>query len=108
MQHIIPDLDRRPVPDDGARLVGSESELPPAILLNFIYGAAAYQCWRTDETVNSKLNPYCSEKYEKTLGLKGPELVPIEPSGSEETDTSNGNSDDPDWRAGMMQTRWTK
>ena len=104
MQHIIPDLDRRPVPDDGARLVGSESELPPAILLNFIHGAAAYQCWRTDETVNSKLNPYCSEKYEKTLSLK---LVSIEPSGSEETDTSNGNSDDPDWRAGM-QTRWTK
>ena len=64
-------------------------------------GAAAYQRWKTDETVNNKLNSYCSEKYEKTLGLKGPKLNPIESSGSEEADTSNDNSDDPDWRAGM-------
>ena len=104
MQRIVPDSSRRRVPDDDARLVGSESELPPAVLLDFIYGAAAYQRWKSDETVDSKLNPYCSEKYEKTLSLK---LVPIEPSGSEEVDTSNCTSDDPDWRAGM-QTRWTK
>jgi len=101
MQRIIPDSSRRRVPDDDARLVGSESELPSVVLLDFIYGAAAYQRWKTDETVDSKLNSYCSEKYEKILSPKGPKLVPIESSGSEEVDISNGNSDDPDWREGM-------
>jgi len=98
MQHIVPEPTPFPILDGDARLVGSESGHPPAILLDFIYGAAAYQRWKVDKNVHNKLDSYYAEEYEQAPKMKVPEFDPE--SASSEADTSN--SDDPDWRTGML------
>jgi len=96
MQRIVPDPARHSFPEDDARLVGSENELPPAILLDFIYGVAAYQRWKIDDAIHRKLSSYYTDKYEKIR----PELDSTESSGSEQADPSN-DSDDLEGRPGM-------
>jgi len=105
MQYIEPNPSPFAAPEVDIRLGSSESELPPAILLDFMYGAAAYARWRIGDTVNWKVSSYYTAKYEKILSSKGPELDPTTSSDSEQTDPTNNNSDDPEWRpdtSGML------
>ena len=39
---------RLPPPSPDAHLVGSEDLLLPAMLLDYMYGAAAYNLWKSD------------------------------------------------------------
>ncbi|KAH9959992.1 hypothetical protein BC827DRAFT_428419 [Russula dissimulans] len=94
MQHIVPDLSIYPTPDVDARLDGSKSNVPPAILLDFMYGAAACQRWKTNDAVHENLDAYYNATYKPVLETPKP---PTESFGDEET--NNGNSDDPDWES---------
>jgi len=50
LQHFVPDQGRYPIADDDAHIIRTAEELPPAIILDFMYGAAAYQQWKPDKT----------------------------------------------------------
>ena len=67
MQHFIPSASLRPVPDDDAFLTGTEETLPPPIILDFIYGAAAYRCWKAVGNVHKQLQAYFSSCYQPAL-----------------------------------------
>jgi len=100
MQRIVPSTALHAFPEGDARLIGSENELPPAILLDFVYGAAAYQHWKIDDAIHRELSSYYTDKYEKILSSEGPQVYSTESSGSEQADPSN-DADDPEWRPGM-------
>ncbi|KAI0002222.1 hypothetical protein BJV74DRAFT_817907 [Russula compacta] len=89
MQHFVPDSSIQPLPDHDAYLIGMEDTLPPAIILDFIYGAAAYKHWRSDkENVHEKLQSYFTEVYEPILRRK--------PSEYSTTDFSDGDPSNDD------------
>jgi len=52
MQHLEPDECDWPVPDADAHLTGSEESLPPAIILDYVFGAAAYRRWKSNPDMN--------------------------------------------------------
>lgn len=73
MQHLVPDTCLRPIHDHDALLIGTKQTLPPAIILDFMYGAAAYQCWQTGKNIHEQLQTYHSSHYKPILDLRPPE-----------------------------------
>jgi hypothetical protein len=68
MQHLVPDSSLYPLPDDDARLVGTEGPLPPMVILDYVYGVAAYNNWRSGKKdVHEKLVSYYKDHYEPAL-----------------------------------------
>jgi hypothetical protein len=65
MQHLEPDTSSDPHPDDDARLPDGDSS-PPALILDFMYGAAAYQLWKSNG-VHESLLSYYSNHYKDLL-----------------------------------------
>ena len=46
---------------------GTGHPLPPAIILDYSYGVAAYKCWRSrQDEVHSLMRSYCREHYTST------------------------------------------
>ncbi|KAI0287355.1 hypothetical protein BC826DRAFT_1044781 [Russula brevipes] len=65
MQHLKPDISYRPQPDADAHLPDGDSS-PPALILDFMYGAAAYRLWRSNG-VHESLLTYYSNHYKNLL-----------------------------------------
>jgi hypothetical protein len=58
MQHLrlVPSPGPYPLPACDARLASNtEDSLPPDISLDYVYGAALYQRWKSDQRVHEKL-----------------------------------------------------
>jgi hypothetical protein len=64
-----------------AHFQGTGHSLPPAIILDYAYGVAAYRCWgrRGDDEGHSMMKNYCREHY---ANISAPHRLP-----------SNGNDD---------------
>jgi hypothetical protein len=96
-QHFVQPSLREPVPNHDARLVGTEDLLPPAVVLDYFYGVAAYQCWRSDkDSVPEVLESYFREHYEPILRQEHPIPTDDTDNGQEDTNGDDG-SDDPSW-----------
>jgi hypothetical protein len=65
MQNLEPDDSYCPVPDTDALLTAPEESLPPAIILDYVFGAAAYKLWKSspDET-HAKMRAYHEAHYQ--------------------------------------------
>ena len=96
MQQFVPYSRIRPLPDDDAYLVGTDDSLPPAIVLDFIYGTTAYKRWRSDkENVHEKLRSHFTEIYEPILRRRPSECPTTDFSGSEQGDPGDDEVRDP-------------
>ena len=78
-----------PLPDHDAYLVGTADTLPPAVILDFIYGIAAYRHWRSDKNAHEKQASYFKDHYEPVIKADAPHAY----CGQE--DTSDDESKDP-------------
>ncbi|KAI0255672.1 hypothetical protein BJV78DRAFT_1172425 [Lactifluus subvellereus] len=76
MQHLVEDLSYAPVPDLDAHLTSAEELFPPAIILDYVYGAAAYQLWKSNQQVHEKLQTYFTDNYQLTLRRWSPGSEP--------------------------------
>ena len=62
---VAPDLfDRYSLGSVDARFRGSGESLPPAIILDFLYGVAAYHNWKSGNVVHSVMMNYHTERYQ--------------------------------------------
>jgi hypothetical protein len=86
MQHLVPSMGIEPLLDHDARLVGTADSLPPAVILDFIYGIAAYRRWRSHENVHKILASYFKDHYEPVLKRPSPKPTGVFDSGQEDDD----------------------
>jgi hypothetical protein len=99
-----------------AQFQGTEISLPPAVILDYMYGVAAYKCWRSsqaDNEVHNMMKSYHKEHYadipvppcrpsnngnnpffKKTYSSNDPILIPDNGS-SKEQDHAYGPDDPP-------------
>lgn len=81
LQLFVPHKGRHPFPDcSSANFHGTVGGLfPPSILLDYMYGVAAYKCWKVGD-IHSVVNQYFSQNYQSIP------LLP-QPSSSASADT---------------------
>jgi hypothetical protein len=83
LQHLEPDTGRYPRPDDDARLPDGDSS-PPALILDYMYGAAVYRLWKSNGArAHESLLTYHSNHYK--------DLLKQEPSQGRSSDISSGS-----------------
>jgi len=67
MQNLKPDDSYCSVPDTDAFLTAPEESLPPAIILDYVFGAAAYKLWKSNPDENhEKMRAYHEAHYQVT------------------------------------------
>ena len=86
LQRMKPPTTLFPIPEVDAIFRGTGDQLPPAILLDYMYGVAAYHRWRDGQDVPQFMKDYHAEHYE------GIPLLPRSMSSS--CDGSDAGSDD--------------
>ena len=59
----LPDT-RAPIPQFDARIAGTGVSPPPSILLDFMYGVAAYECWGGGQDISEVMQHRFAEHYE--------------------------------------------
>jgi hypothetical protein len=65
MQNLEPDGSRCPVPDTDTLFTAPEESLPPAIILDYVFGAAAYKLWRSNpDESHEKMRAYHEAHYQ--------------------------------------------
>jgi hypothetical protein len=76
MQHFVQDSCRLPLFDHDAYLIDT-ADIPPAIILDFIYGIVAYHHWKSNEDPPDTLLRYFDEQHYK-LALHRAPRIPID------------------------------
>lgn len=90
LQHLTPDTSLDPILQRDARITGTGMSQPPSILLDFIYGVAAYLHWGVDsEEIDNVLKNHYDNRYG---AIPAPE--PQVASDSEHEDISQFDDDD--------------
>ena len=90
LQRLEPPTELFPIPGVDAIFRGAGDSLPPAILLDYMYGAAAYHRWR-DGDIPEFMKDYHAEHYENIPLL--PQSMPssYDGSGDESDDARDGD-----------------
>jgi hypothetical protein len=102
MQSLVPDSCYRPRPDDDAHLAGTEDLLPPAIVLDYMYGAAAYQRWKSDQDVHKKIWAYFKDHYEPVLNDTSKSSTPDLSDSEEDSSDDERNLKRDEGRQGLL------
>src|SRR5277367_1667621 len=91
LQHLVPPVGFNPIEARDAYFANSiQISPPPDILLDYMYGAAAYQRWGAKDSIGGLMQERFSEYFEPvTLPLRSPSS----------SDDSNGS----DMSTGMLQ-----
>ncbi|KAH0826930.1 hypothetical protein J3R83DRAFT_4536 [Lanmaoa asiatica] len=79
---------------------------PPALILNYVYGVAAYNRWRSrqdGDEVNAAMEKYRSANYEDILPLRR-QIDDDDPSSEQSDDRSSDNPEDADWTPNRSQS----
>jgi hypothetical protein len=88
LQHLVPPVGIQPIEARDAQFADSiQISPPPAILLDYMYGAAAYRRWGARESMDGLMQHRFLEYY------KPIPLPPRSPSSSESDDSHDGNYD---------------
>jgi hypothetical protein len=94
MQHLVPDSSYWPMADHDARLVGTKDSLPPMVILDYVYGVAAFRQWRSDKKdVHERLVLYFRDHYEPVLKRALPIPTDVFDNGQE---VANGDDEGKD------------
>ena len=93
LQHLKPDTSNHPIPQCDARIAGTGISLPPNVLLDFMYGAAAYRRWGggSGDEVRRVMQQRFDNRYESN---SIPTLSTAHPSGDDESSPESRGSDD--------------
>ena len=86
LQHLTPEVGYWPLPQCDARIAGTGLSPPPSILLDFMYGVAAFRCWGAGQDINEEMGNWFTKHYQS---------IPIPPPGEVSSDDDNiQDSDD--------------
>jgi hypothetical protein len=80
--HLKPDTSRNPTPQYDARIAGTGISPPSTVILDFMYGVAAYRCWGSGQDIKEVMQQRFAERYKS---------IPI-PPGAPHSSGSNGSS----------------
>lgn len=89
LHHLKPDTSRVPIPQFDARIAGTGISPPSTVILDFMYGVAAYRCWGSGQDIEEVMQQRFAEHYEN---------IPIPPASlpSSDGDSSSESVDDDD------------
>lgn len=93
LQHLTLDTTYDPIPQRDARIAGTGVSQPPSILLDFMYGVAAYSNWGS---TGSGINNVLKNHYDKHYGAI-PAPIPQVASDSEYFSQSDDDFNDGDY-----------
>jgi len=90
LHHLKPDTSRFPIPQCDARIAGTGISPPSTVILDFMYGVAAYRCWGSGQDIEQVMQQRFAEHYRD---------IPIPPapllsSDSDSSSESDGLDDD--------------
>ena len=88
LHHLEPDTSRFPISQCDARIAGTGISPPSTVILDFMYGVAAYRRWGSGQDIKEVMEQRFAERYKS---------IPIPPASpySSEGDSSS-EPDDPD------------
>jgi hypothetical protein len=90
LQHLKPPTGRLQVPAYDACMIGTGIRPPPSILLDFMYGVAAYRRWCGGDDIDEVMQKYFADQYQSIV------IPPAE--------LSDGSDDSSDHEDPMMST----
>lgn len=76
LQHLTPDTTFDPIQQRDARITGTGISLPPNVLLDFVYGVAAYKHWGQQEIGDELKDSDC---YQSTSAASEPQVASDHP-----------------------------
>lgn len=71
LHHLDSDTSLDPIPQCDARIAGTGTSLPSTVILDFMYGVAAYRRWGSGQDIKEVMERRFAERYES---------VPITPT----------------------------
>ena len=88
LHHLEPDTQRFPIPQCDARIAGTGMSPPSAVILDFMYGIAAYRRWGSGQDIKEVMQQRFAQRYKS---------IPIPPASPPSSDSdSSSEPDDPD------------
>ena len=93
LQHLKPDTSNDPIQQRDARIAGTGISLPPNVLLDFMYGVAAYRRWGGGGggEVHTMMQQRFDDRYRSN---SIPTVSTAHPSGDDESSPESRGSDD--------------
>lgn len=93
LHHLKPDTARDPVPQNDARMIGRASDRSPpsTLILDFMYGVAAYRCWGSGQDIKEVMLTRFAESYESIPIPPTPPHASENDSASEPDDPNDDN-----------------
>jgi hypothetical protein len=96
LQHLVVPLDLAPVPAFDARFTGADILPPPSILLDYMYGVAAYKRWGGGQVIDRAMQQRFAEHHQN---------IPIPPASPPSGSNDDSEDDDPDDTGYQPNTR---
>jgi hypothetical protein len=88
LHHLEPDTSHFPIPQCDACMAGTGISPPSTVVLDFMYGVAAYRRWGSGQDIKEVMQQRFAEHYES---------IPIPPASPHSSDGDNSpEPDDPD------------
>jgi hypothetical protein len=92
LQYLVVPHGRGSVPAYDAQFAGTNISLPPSILLDYMYGVAAYKRWGGGQVINRAMQQRFAEHYQNIP------IPPASPPSSSDDGSENDDPNDPDYQ----------
>jgi len=95
LQHLIPQSGKWPVPQYDAHIAGTGLSPPPSILLDFMYGVAAFRCWGTGHDMDEEMRDRFTKHYQ-SIPIPPPSELSNDDDDIQDSNDLNGGDYEPD------------
>jgi hypothetical protein len=85
LHHLEPDTSRNPIPQYDALIAGTGISPPSTVILDYMYGVAAYRRWGSGQDIEEVMQQRFLERYES---------IPIPPASPHSSDSDGSSAPD--------------
>ena len=97
LHHLQPDTSHVPIPQYDARITGMGISPPSTVVLDFMYGVAAYRCWCSGQDIDEVMQRHFAKHY-KSIPIPPASLPSSDGDSSLESDDLDNNDNDNEYR----------
>ncbi|KAF8347149.1 hypothetical protein F5887DRAFT_1131423 [Amanita rubescens] len=91
LHNLAPDTSRLPIPQYDALIIGTGTSLPSTVILDYMYGVAAYRCWGSGQDIEEVMEQRFAEHYKSIPIPPAPPYSSDSDSFSEHDHPNDGN-----------------